>query len=280
MTAATRTLMLCADDFGQSPGISSAIAQLAHAQRLSCTSCLVTSGHWHAQAPLLRGLPPNIQRGLHFNLTEGAPLSAEMRRVWPRFLSLPSLILKAHLRALPQAAIAAEFQAQLATFSDGAAQGPDYIDGHQHVHHLPGVRGVLLDALGRMAAPPAVRSTARVVGPGFDLKRFLIANTGGVTLQRLLWQRRIRHNRSLLGVYDFETVNYSALMQGWLAALPADGGVLFCHPGAADAEADPIASARVREHAYLASAAFSDDLAAADVQLGSVWQFSETSRTG
>ena len=284
MTAGVRTLMLCADDFGQSPGISQAIAQLAHAGRLSATACLTNGVHWRSQTSTLRALPQGVQRGLHFNLTEGAPLSPELQRVWPLFPPLPRLILQAHLRQLPRAAISAEFDAQLSAFSEGAGQGPDYIDGHQHVHHLPGVRDMLLDALGRMAAPPAVRSTARPLGTGFDAKRFLIAHTGGVALQRMLARRRIRHNASLLGVYDFETVDYRALMQGWLAVLPAEGGLLFCHPGAADADtdprADPIAPARLREHAYLASTAFTDDLAAANVQLGPVWQLSETSRRG
>lgn len=280
MTACVRTLMLCADDFGQTPGISSAIAQLAHAGRLSATACLTNGAHWRSQAPVLRSLPRAVQRGLHVNLTEGAPLSPELRRVWTQFPTLPALIVQAHLRRLPQAAIAAEFEAQRAAFSEAAGQPPDFIDGHQHVHHLPGVRDMLLVALGRMVTPPAVRSTARPLGVGFGVKRFLIAHTGGVALQRLLARRRIRHNASLLGVYDFEEVDYRALMQGWLAALPAEGGLLFCHPGAADGHADPIASARVRELAYLGSAAFSDDLAAAEVQLGPVWQLSETSRRG
>jgi len=284
MTARLRTLMLCADDFGQSPGISQGIAQLAHAGRLSATSCLTNGAHWPAQSPTLRALPQSVQRGLHVNLTEGAPLSPELRRVWPVFPPLPKLILQAHLGRLPQAAIAAEFEAQLAAFGAGARAGhaPDFIDGHQHVHHLPGVRDVLLDALGRMATPPAVRSTARPLGVGFGVKRFLIAQTGGVALQRRLAHRRIRHNASLLGVYDFEAVDYRTLMQGWLALLPTDGGLLFCHPGVAGADAadDPIAAARVRELAYLASPAFSDDLAAAEVQLGPVWQLSETSRRG
>ena len=282
MTARVRTLMLCADDFGQTPGISSAIAQLAHAGRLSATACLTNGAHWRSQAPVLRSLPRAVQRGLHVNLTEGAPLSPELRRVWTQFPTLPALIVQAHLRRLPQAAIGAEFEAQRAAFSEAAGQVPDFIDGHQHIHHLPGVRDVLLATLGRMATPPAVRSTARPLGVGFGVKRFLIAQTGGVALQRLLSRQRIRHNASLLGVYDFEAVDYRTLMQGWLALLPVDGGLLFCHPGAAgvDAGDDPIAAARVRELAYLGSAAFSDDLAAAEVQLGPVWQLSETSRRG
>ena len=78
------------------------------------------------------------------------------------------------------------------------------------------------------------------------------------------------------GVYDFAEPDYRALMQRWLAALPAEGGLLFCHPGD-HADGDPpdaIGVARAREIAYLGSTAFAEDLAAADVRLGRVWQTS------
>ena len=65
-------------------------------------------------------------------------------------------------------------------------------------------------------------------------------------------------------------------MQGWLAALPREGALLFCHPGdpptPAERAPDPIAAARLRELAYLESAAFDADLADAEVRLGRVWQ--------
>ena len=58
-------------------------------------------------------------------------------------------------------------------------------------------------------------------------------------------------------------------MRGWLARLPAQGGLIFCHPGQRSPEAarDPIAAAREREWAYLASDAFATDLQAAGVTL-------------
>lgn len=263
--------MLNADDFGQSPGISEGIAGLAHSGRLSATSCLSSSAQWPSLAPMLRTLPPHVLRGLHFNLTEGAPLSPELRRHWPRFPTLPRLILSAHARRLPEQALVAEFAAQLHAFTDGAGQWPDHVDGHQHVHHLPVVRDVFVRAVLDMKTDVAVRSTARLLGPGFGLKRALIARTGGMTLERLLQRHSIRHNRWLLGVYDFEAVNYRVLMQGWLAHLPLEGGLLFCHPGATDHQPDAIAGARLRELAYLSSAAFEDDLDAAHVGLGSVF---------
>lgn len=270
----TRILAVCTDDFGLTLGISQAISELAHAGRITIVSCMPQAPAWRASLPLLAGLPAGVQRGLHFNLTEGAPLSAELRRVWPQFLPLPRLILAAHLRQLPLAALAAEWSAQWQAFADGTGVAPQFVDGHQHVHHLPGVRSVVLQALAGLPEVPAVRNTGHLTGPGFGLKRWLIEGTGGRALQRTLVQRGIRHNPSLTGAYDFMDPDYGGQMRGWLAALPAVGGLLFCHPGhpqAVATVADPIAPARVRERAYLGSAAFHHDLQAADVVLGSVW---------
>ena len=270
----TRTLAVGTDDFGLTLDISRAISELAHAGRVAVVSCMPHAAAWRASLPLLAGLPDCVQRGLHFNLTEGVPLSAELRRIWPQFLPLPRLILAAHLRQLPLAALAAEWTAQWQTFTDATGAEPQFVDGHQHVHHLPGVRNVVINAITQRASVPAVRNTGRLVGPGFGVKRGLIESTGGRALQRTLVQRGIRHNPSLVGAYDFIDPNYGGRMRGWLAALPAAGGLLFCHPGYQEAVptvADPIAPARVRERAYLASDTFLKDLLAADVMLGSVW---------
>ena len=278
-----RTLALCADDFGLAPGISKAIATLAHARRITAVACITNSPHWADAAALLEKLPDSVDVGLHLNFTEGRPLSARLARRWPQLPGLPRLIAQAHLRLLPLAQVRNEVHAQLAAFTDVLGRRPAFIDGHQHVHHLPGLRGILLDMVEHVQPLPAVRSTASVLGPGFGLKRWLIERTGGRALERELAQRAIPHNRALFGAYDFADPDYQALMRRWLAALPAAGGLLFCHPGehVAGDPPDAIGAARERELAYLGSAAFDADLAAANVRLGRVWQTaSGTSRRG
>ena len=216
-----------------------------------------------------------FELGLHFNLTEGAPLSPDLARDWPLLPGLERLILLAHFSRLPLAAIAVELRAQIDSFTDTVGRAPTVIDGHQHVHHLPGVREIALGALASSATrgePPAVRNTGHVVGPGAAVKRMLIERTGGLALQRLLREHKRRRNHALLGVYDFRGDDYRGLMRGWLAAAPASGGLVFCHPNDAAASAvDPIGEARRREAAYLASAAFADDLAEAGVKVGPAW---------
>ena len=267
-----KTLALCADDFGMSPGVSRRIADLAMRGRLNATSCLANAPHWQASAPMLKDLPAAVETGLHFNLSEGEPVSAELKRVWTQFPALHVLIARAHLQAVPLPAIAAEFEAQHAAFVDALGREPAFVDGHQHVHHLPGVRRVVLDAIARWPSRPAVRNTGDVRGPGFGIKRALIAGTGGRALRDELQRRGIAHNAALVGVYDFVPGSYRQWMQGWLRSVPEEGALLFCHPGAADGVGDAIAGARGPEAEYLASNDFTDDLLAARITLGPVWQ--------
>ncbi len=270
---APRTLSVCADDFGLAPGISTGIARLAREGGLGAISCITNSAYWESSAPLLKNLPASVDLGLHINLTEGRPLSPRLAKIWPRLPALPALIARAHLRLLPLAELGSEVDAQLAAFRAATGAAPQYIDGHQHVHHLPGLRSIVLKMIGQMQPTPAVRNTSRVPGPGFGVKRWLIEHTGAHALSRELRKRAIPHNPVLLGAYDFKDPDYRGRMQGWLAALPPEGGLLFCHPGesAAGDPPDPIGTARRRELAYLESAAFLNDLAAANVTLGRVW---------
>ncbi len=278
---AARPLLLCADDYGLTAGIDAAIAELVRAGRLNAFSCMSNAPAWARDGCEVAGLRGQAQAGLHFNLTEGRPLSASLARCWPRLPSLPRLLVAAHTGRLPLGAIADELAAQWQVFVAVSGAAPDFIDGHQHVHHLPGVRRVLLDWLQRQPAATPVRSTARLAGPGPGFKRWVIEHSGGRALGRGL-RRQTRphalpHNRLLLGAYDFQDGDYRALMQAWLAQVPPSGALLFCHPGRAsdgaarDEAPDPIAAARQRELAYLAGQDFPRDLAAAGVMLAPVW---------
>ena len=274
---ASKSFALCADDYGLSPAIDRGILQLLPQRRLSDVSCLVNGPHWPQAARALVAVPAvrqgQVRTGLHFNLTEGRPLSPELAALWPQFPALQQLIVEAHLGRLPVAALRAEFQAQFAAYAAGRGRTPHHVDGHQHVHHLPQVRVVLLEALAARG-DIRVRHTGRLAGPGFLVKRLLIEGTGGRVLGQRLVALRRHANTRLLGVYDFVQTDYRRLMQAWLAALPEDGALVFCHPGAerspddpAPDAPDPIAAARRRELAYLASDDFKADLAAAGARL-------------
>jgi predicted glycoside hydrolase/deacetylase ChbG (UPF0249 family) len=271
-------LLVCADDFGFGPGVDRAIAELARRGRIGAFSCLTNLPRWQGAGAAVAGLRAAALAGLHLNLTEGAPASRSLVERWPTLPTLPRLIARAHGRRLPLAAIADEIDAQWRAFEQAVGVGPDFVDGHQHVHHLPGVRDLVLARAAAAAIP--VRTTGRVAGPGDAFKRWLIERTGGRALARLARRQGVAGNAVLLGAYGFEG-DYRARMRAWLAAVPARGALLFCHPGRApgvgeaDALPDPIAPARQREFAYLGSDAFARDLADAGVTLSRRWPVAE-----
>ena len=275
-----RQIAFCADDVGLVVGVADTVARLAVERRLSSASCVTSAVAWSAEGAALSAATSALdgfELGLHFNLTEGAPLSPDLARSWPTLPSLKELIVGAHLGSLPLAALAIEWRAQSDAFADVVGRAPEHVDGHQHVHHLPRIRQVMLDALMAVdaASRPAVRNTGRVLGPGYAFKRTVIEGTGGRALQRELRRKHLRHNDALLGVYDFHGADYRALVRAWLAEAPAHGSLVFCHPRfGAESDGDPIAAARRREADYLASAAFGDDLAEARVSVATSWRSS------
>ena len=276
-----RPLAVCADDFGTSAAASAGILRLARAGRLAAVSCRVNGATWLADAPALRSLPANVGIGLHFNLTDGRPLSARLASLWPRLPALPYLALRAHLGLLPRGALRNEFHAQLRAFHDATGRFPAHVDSHHGVHALPILRTLVLDAAEHMRPVPAVRSTGTLPGPGFALRRHLIRWAGGHALALELTQREFAHNPALFGIDAPAAGDYRALVQGWLARVPPQGALLVCRPAesAGDSEGAGASTraaapepARSRQLAYLESAAFSDDLAQAGVALGSVWR--------
>jgi hypothetical protein len=264
MTSAPRRLAVCADDYGLAPAIDRGILALAEQRRITALSALVTAPRWSAAGQALRD--GRVAAGLHFNLTEGEPLSPALRRHWPRLPTLGALMAQAFLGRLPTAALAEEFQAQLQRFMAVAGRPPDFIDGHQHVHALPGIRPLALAAAQSLGLP--LRNTGCVLGPAHGLKRRIIEACGGRALLTQMRARRIAHAPALVGVYAFDPrADYRGLVRGWLAQAP-DGALLFCHPALGGPDpGDPIAAARAHEMAYLASADFAEDLAEFGVSL-------------
>lgn len=93
--------------------------------------------------------------GLHLDLTQ-YPLLLQPQPLGP-------LILRSWLRTLDRTSIRSEIRAQLDAFEQHTGRPPAYVDGHQHVHQFPVVRGELLAELQRRYAGclPWLRNTAR-----------------------------------------------------------------------------------------------------------------------
>src|ERR687897_2242567 len=142
------SVVLCADDFGLADGVSRGIVELAAMGRLSATGAMTNMPGWRRAADLTP-LKGRIGIGLHLNLTTGSPLGP-MPNLAPSggFPPLKELLPKALRRGLNGDEIAGEIGRQLDAFEEAHGEPPSFIDGHQHVHVLPAIRGALFRVLG------------------------------------------------------------------------------------------------------------------------------------
>jgi chitin disaccharide deacetylase len=156
-------VILCADDFALSDGVSRGIEELALARRLSATSAIVTLPDWERHAAVLARLRAYLAIGLHVNLTLGTPLGAMPRLAREDELpGIGALVRESLTGGIRIGEVAAEIERQLDRFTAGTGFPPDFIDGHQHVHALPRVRRALLEVVSaRFSGPrPLIRDPA------------------------------------------------------------------------------------------------------------------------
>jgi predicted glycoside hydrolase/deacetylase ChbG (UPF0249 family) len=254
------------DDFGLHPGICDASLQLVSQARVHAIGCMVGGAAWTDDYPCLVNLPSErLDLGLHLDLTE-RPLTQPGQ-------ALRQLIARAYTRSLDLPAVRTEIAAQLDAFESALGRRPAYVDGHQHVHQLPGVRQVLLEALSRRYAGdlPWLRRTRAVARTGRwrdSAKTALIAGLGARGLAAQARQLGFGQNRRLWGVYDFrgDESAYRARLAGWLREC-GDGDLLMCHPGVSHDPGDALIDSRTVEFHVLSSTAFGLMLRAEAIQL-------------
>lgn len=247
-----RRIVLCADDYGYSPGVSRGIRELLECERLSATSCMVVFPEFETDGPLLKPFLGRADIGLHFMLTGDRTIG--------------SVAWQMHVRPPPLETILAELEKQVAMFSGVISRAPDYIDGHQHVQVLPVVREAAVQVAKRIGA--WVRSTRDPIGiamcrrPGVFESIYLARASR--KLSALARAADVPTNRGFRGARTFhEKEPFRALFRRMIRNA-GDGCLVMCHPGHADpklAERDPVQNAREDELRYLAGPDFPRDLA-------------------
>lgn len=287
-----KTLTLCADDFSQSPAISTTILELLSAGRLSATSVFSLSPGWRQDARELAPFAGKADIGLHFNLSHrfagagtGANADADIGQGAGSGLairSLPWWLLRSQLQRLSWDQLYDEMMRQIDAFADEMGRLPDFIDGHQHVHAFPVVRNVLTEVIRqrwRVREEPYVRAPDRLLNAGDNLFKARVLRFACRDFAWHLETCGIDYPRWFGGFYSLRPdVDYGAWMSTWLEAYP-EGSLLMCHPGpplgqpglpaaGAGSTADPIAAARAAEAVYLGSAAFTEALASRQIRLG------------
>jgi predicted glycoside hydrolase/deacetylase ChbG (UPF0249 family) len=271
-------IRLCADDYGISTAVDTAIRDLVVRGRLNATSVMVVAPSFcRSEATaldVLNSAAPRVAIGLH--LTLSAPFRPLSTRFEPladgAFPPLTAMLRQAVMRRLRRRALAAEIASQLQTFIATFGRAPDFIDGHQHVHLFPQIGEALLGVMRELAPNAWVRQCGRVVPLAARLgdRKGLFLDILSRRFRRRAAALGIRTNPAFAGTYNFnDKADFAELFPRFLAALP-DGGVIMCHPGFVDAELqrlDPLTTLREKEYAFFAGDLFPAVLAAHGVAL-------------
>jgi predicted glycoside hydrolase/deacetylase ChbG (UPF0249 family) len=279
MNVPLRRIWICADDYGLSIGVNTAIRGLIAHRRINAASVMVAAPSFHRSdaisLAMLNAVTPHAAIGLHFTLTAPfKPLSAGYAPLHDgAFLPLQTTLKRALLHRLDPDKLRAEAVAQIDAFMAAFGQPPDFVDGHQHVQLFPQVRDAVLAATKERAPKAWVRQCGRNLP-----LRARLADRKGLLLDLLsrgfrAHARRLglQANPAFAGTYDFSTeADFGALFARFVESLP-EGGLVMCHPGFVDAELarlDPLTTVREREYAYFAGDQFPVMLAAHGVTLG------------
>jgi chitin disaccharide deacetylase len=143
-----RNLIVNADDLGWTEGVNRGIAE-AHRNGIVTSTSLLANGPAFASGVELARSTPGLGVGVHLNLTDGAP-TAEPEAV-PSLVSdsavfdagPESLLLRLAKRDVMLREVEQEWDAQIEKVKSAGIQ-PTHLDGHKHVHMLPGLFEIAL----------------------------------------------------------------------------------------------------------------------------------------
>jgi predicted glycoside hydrolase/deacetylase ChbG (UPF0249 family) len=230
-----------ADDFGLSEAVNRGIVE-AHENGILTSASIMANGAAFEHAAGLAKTHPTLDIGVHLTLTEEEPLlrgpsAASLldatNRLPPHLVQFAARHLR---RQISLAAVRAELDAQIRRVLD-AGIAVSHLDGHQHVHVLPGIAKIVAE----LAAEHRI---ATVRYPAERVRGYMLRDWRGarrVSEQIVLasvaaWSplRKLRRIDEFVGFYfggRLDETNLATVVAG----LPAGRTVeLMCHPGQDD----------------------------------------------
>ena len=240
MRAGSR-LIVHADDFGLSEAVNLGIVEAHRQGILTSTSLMANADAFEHAVALAKGCP-TLDVGVHLTLTEEQPVvrGPEVASLVDSANRFPPHLFQFAARyargKISLAAVRAELDAQIRRVLDHGVR-PSHLDGHQHVHVLPGIAQVVAD----LARTYRIRS---VRYPAERIRRYMLRDMRAA--RRVAEQLALRvfcslsPLRKLRDVEDFVGFYFGgrlteANLETVLTSLTADQTVeLMCHPGRDD----------------------------------------------
>ena len=242
-----------ADDLGWTAGVNRGIAE-AHRNGIVTSASLLANGVAFAGGVELARQNPRLSVGVHLNLSDGAPVAG--REAVPslvneagEFAGGPEgLLLKIAMRGLMAGEVEREWETQIRKVRD-AGVAVTHLDGHKHVHMLPGLFEIAL-RLAKQYGIGAIRVSHEASGlrtalsSGTELRPSVVLKQGVQARGLKLLARDAREKVDRAGIstadYFCGIAQTGELTKEGVARmlrnLPEGTTELMCHPGYVDEE--------------------------------------------
>ena len=247
-----KNLIVNADDLGWTEGVNQGIADAFRNGIVTSASMLANGAAFEGGLEVAR-CAPGLGLGVHLNLSDGVPLAdretvTSLLNDKGAFAGGPeSLFLRQMRRGLVLREVEIEWDAQIQKVRDAGIE-PTHLDGHKHVHMLPGLFEVAL-RLAKRHSIGAIRvaleeSSLRTALASGEKQRSGVVMKQGVQARGLkLLARDVRGQAERAGIatadYFCGIAQTGELTQEglkkFLKSLPEGTTELMCHPGYADA---------------------------------------------
>lgn len=246
-----KNLIVNADDLGWTTGVNRGIAE-AHRNGIVTSASLIANGNAFDDAINVARALPAIGLGVHLNLSDGPSVAiaksvASLVDEDGKLSGGPEqLLVKIARRKLKLSEVEREWDAQIEKVC-AAGVAPTHLDGHKHVHMLPGLFPIAL----KLAKKHSI-DAIRISNEASPLRSALSGKSGrnsGVILKQGVQARGLkllaRDARKLADKSGIESADYfCGIAQtgvlsldgvlNLLESLPEGSTELMCHPGYVD----------------------------------------------
>ncbi len=247
-----KNLIVNADDLGWTDGVNRGILEAFHHGIVTSTSLLANGAAFAGGVEAAR-LAPGLGVGVHLNLSDGPPV-AERETITSllnddgEFAGGPEkLLLRRARRGLRLAEVESEWGAQIQKVRD-AGIAPTHLDGHKHVHMLPGLFEIALKLakrhdIGAIRVSLEASSLRAALSSGSKQHAGVLMKQGVQARGLKLLARDAREQAEHAGIstadYFCGIAQTGELTRDGVAqfvkSLPDGTTELMCHPGYADA---------------------------------------------
>ena len=257
--ASVRNLIVNADDLAWAEGVNRGIAE-AHRNGIVTSTTILANGTAFASAVELVKATPSIGVGVHLNLSDGKPVSPpetvpSIVNDRGEFKGGPeALLLRVARRNLQLNEVEIEWERQIQKVVNAGIQ-PTHLDGHKHVHMLPGMFEIAL-RLAKRNAIAAVRisheasSLRAALSSGENQNVPLVMKQG---VQARVLKLLARDAQALAEAAGIAATDYfcgiaqtgELTVEGMkclLQSLPEGTTEMMCHPGFMDKELEESAT--------------------------------------